>query len=108
MNFLHISIVWKKQVKSMEVLRPILDLASDWVGYGNTIYLLYTHEDIFVWQSRFRAVIAEEDSFLITLIADINYVGGWMPKSFWNLLDSKRSSTMIDQSLLAPDSTPSE
>jgi hypothetical protein len=82
-------------------LAPIFDLAEDWAGSGNAVYILFTHEDIAVWQNRLRAIISNEDNFLITDIGDIDRVGGWMPAKFWELLGKSRTRT-VGQTLLPP------
>lgn len=92
MTFLHISIVWDGPAKPPEQLKGILALATDWISLGPTLYVIYTNEDVFVWQDRFRAVAADSDSFLITEIANTTWTGGWMPKAFWAWLRKDRST----------------
>ena len=94
MRFYHISIIWLGTEKSVETVRPIVDLAMDWYAYGNSFYAIYTSEDIYVWQGRFKALIGAGDSFIITEINDVHQTGGWMPPTFWEWLRKERPQTI--------------
>jgi hypothetical protein len=90
MTFLHVSIVWSGPAKPPQQLAGILNLAIDWIALGPTLYVIYTADSTYDWQSRFQAVVSTTDSFLITEIKDPVWAGGWMPKAFWEWLQKLR------------------
>lgn len=92
MQFLHISIVWRSPEKSVDQVRPIFDLANEWVTYGGGNWILYTSESIYVWQGRIRAILTDKDSFFICKIDGIEQSGGWIPKWVWNWIHKDRAS----------------
>jgi len=91
-KFFHVSIIWVNQIKPPDQLRPIFDLAGDWVFYGNGNWIIYTSEDAYTWQGRIGAIIGPDDSFFLCEIADIRSSGGWLPKWVWDWIRRDRSS----------------
>lgn len=89
-KFLHISIVWRAEEKSVDQLRPIFDLAEEWVCYGGSNWILYTSGDISTWQGRVRAIISDSDSFFVCEIAHVRNSGGWLPKWVWDWIKKDR------------------
>ena len=100
-RFLHVSVVWGVSPKLTDQLKPILDLADDWVTYGASNWILYTTEDIFVWQGRFCAVMDTTiDHCFICEIANIQTTtAGWLPKWIWEWLRKNREAPL---SLFSP------
>ena len=81
-RFLHISIVWGGTAKFNDQLKPILDLADDWYCYGGFNWILYTAEDIFIWQGRFIAVIdTARDKLFICEISNAHVTAGWLSEA---------------------------
>ncbi len=95
MKFLLVSIIWRSPVKPVDQLRPIFDLADEWITYGGGNWILYTAEDTFTWSGRVRAFLTDTDSFFIFEISNIQYAGGWMPPWVWEWVHKDRSSNLI-------------
>jgi len=73
-------------------LQPIFDLSLDWITYGNSNWIIYTNEEMYVWQGRFIAVIDTiEDACFLCEIANIESSGGWLPKWVWDWIRKDRS-----------------
>jgi hypothetical protein len=90
-TYFHVSIIWRNQQKPVEQVRPIFDLADDWVTYGNGNWIIYTSEDALTWQGRVLAIISAEDSFFLCEIADIKSSGGWLPQWIWDWVKRDRN-----------------
>lgn len=102
MSFMHISIVWRGQEKKLEQLRPIFDLAEDWVTYGGHNWIIYTSEDAFTWSGRIKAVINESlDSFVICEVLNKDSFYGWCPTYVSEWLNQPRAQL----NLLSPPSS---
>ncbi|MFZ1087028.1 MAG: hypothetical protein WAN35_18855 [Terracidiphilus sp.] len=105
MRFFHISIVWGGPVKLPDQLKPIFDLASDWITYGGGNYIIYTSEDVFTWQGRISAIIGPEDTFLLCEISNIENSGGWLAKWIWDWIRKPREN-ILNYGMLPPLTTP--
>jgi hypothetical protein len=102
-RFLHVSIVWLDTAKQPSQLRPILDLAEDWITYGASNFILYTQEDVLTWQGRFMAVInISTDRFFISVITDVHGTGGFLDEYIWNWLRQQRFDGSLYGTLLSP------
>lgn len=96
MSFMHISIVWRGSEKTVEQLRPIFDLAEDWIMYGNSNWIIYTSEDRLTWCGRIRAVIDEPtDSFVICEVPSGDSFVGWCPKAVADWIHKPRTSYLL-------------
>lgn len=89
-TFFHISIIWREQEKSVEVLSPIFNLAEDWLFLGSGNWIIYTTEDLLTWQGRMRAILGAMDTCFISEITDVHATGGWLQQSGWNWLRKNR------------------
>lgn len=99
MSFMNISIVWRGPGKTTEQLRPILDLAEDWIAYGNSNWLIYTSEDPFTWNGRIKAVINESlDSFVICQVPSKDSFYGWCPTAVIEWFKKPRPSYLLPPS----------
>jgi hypothetical protein len=79
-TFIHITIVWRGSEKGLDQLRPILDLAEDWVTYGGSNWIIYTSENISTWNGRMQAVInTAVDSVVLCEIPNKDAFAGWVP-----------------------------
>lgn len=105
MKFFHISIVWSGAEKPVDQLRPILDLADDWIAYGMVNFIIYTEESAYVWQGRMRAITGNGDSFFVCEIANIGQSGGWLAASLWDWIKRDRSTPYYRRGL-APQILP--
>lgn len=92
MRFFHFSLIWGGTSKTPDQLRGILDLAEDWIFVGDSFYVIYTSESLYTWQSRFIAIIGENDSFFISELSNVQYsTAGFMSGVFWEWLRRNRS-----------------
>jgi hypothetical protein len=90
-RFLHVSIVWGGAAKSIEQLRPIFDLADDWLSYGSSNWIIYTGEDQFIWQGRIMAIVdTSVDRFFICEISDVHDTSGFLSEWTWKWLRKPR------------------
>lgn len=104
-RFLHISVVWGVNAKTTDQLKSILDIAPDWLTYGNSNWILYTTEDLVTWQGRFLAIIdTGNDLCFICEIPDIHTTGGWLPKWIWDWMRQPRDNAPLYS--LSPPSSP--
>ena len=93
---LHISFIWADTPKPSGLLSPIFDLADDWFSYGTSFYVLFTSEDMYIWQKRLMAVINESDSLVISEISNPHNTAGWMSQTFWQWLRKERGGQTIE------------
>lgn len=96
MHFFHISIVWGAHQKPIDQLSPIFDLAEDWMAISPGLYIIYTAENVFVWQGRITAIMGPYDNFLISQISNIYETGGWTSSKFWEWLRKQRGQSIED------------
>jgi hypothetical protein len=89
-KYFHISIIWTTPAKPLDQLRPIFDLALEWIFYGGNNWIIYTGESTYTWQGRMRAVTNDSDFFFICEIANIENSGGWLPKWVWDWIKKER------------------
>lgn len=93
MQFLHVSIVWGGTPKTLDQLRPIFDLADEWLCYGGSNWIVYTSETTFTWQGRMRAVTGDSDVFFISQIQNVTECGGWLPQWMWAWIKKPRGTS---------------
>jgi hypothetical protein len=99
MRFMHLSIVWRDTAKTLDQLRPIFNLADDWVTYGGNNWIIYTSEDILTWHERMRAVInISVDSFVICEVIGKDSFYGWCPRYVVEWLHKPRPSYILPSS----------
>lgn len=102
-KFLHVSIVWRSTPKLPDQLKPIFNLADDWVTYGNGNWIIYTGEDASVWQGRVIAMLdVSQDGCFISEISDVHDTSGWLPAWVWQWLRKPRIDDSPYGSLLLP------
>jgi hypothetical protein len=90
-KFFHVSFVWGGPAKSTETLRPIFDIAEDWLYFGNGNWIIYTDEDIYTWQGRMIAVLGPTDYCFISEITNVYGTAGWLAQSSWDWLRKDRN-----------------
>jgi hypothetical protein len=96
MSFMHISIVWRGPEKKLDQLRPIFDLAEDWVMYGNSNWIIYTSENLLTWHGRIKAVVNEsQDSFVICEVPNKESFIGWCPQYVVDWIEKPRTSYLL-------------
>jgi hypothetical protein len=102
-KFLHVSIVWGSTAKSPNQLKPIFDLADDWITYGGNNWIIYTAEASVTWQGRVMAVLnISEDFCFISEIANVHETTGFLPGWVWEWLRKPRIDNSGLQALLPP------
>lgn len=89
MRFLQATFVWNGPQKTIEQLKPIFDLAQDWVSLG-PIWIIYTGEDVSTWAARARAVIGPSDYVIVCELTNITGANGWMPPWIWDWINKSR------------------
>jgi hypothetical protein len=67
-----------------------LDLAKDWIRYGDCCWLLYTTSDAAKWNTRLADFVKERNGHFFIIRVDISKRQGWMPKRVWTWLREKR------------------
>lgn len=89
-RYWHIGFTWTGPAKLQE-LRPIFDLAEDWLAYGGNNWLIYTNEGIEKWYGWLGAVLGPEDGVLIIEVKEPLFGVGRMPQFVWNWVNRDRS-----------------
>ena len=89
-HYLHIGFIWRGPVKQDEI-RPIFDLAEDWIMYGGNNWIIYTDQAPLQWCGWLRAVLGPDDSVLIVELNGTLLAGGVMPQWVWDWVNRDRN-----------------
>lgn len=66
-----------------------LDLATDWLRFGDNCWLLYTTGDAAKWYARLGALVKKRAGHMFIIKVDPSDRQGWLPKSSWKWIQSK-------------------
>lgn len=66
-----------------DALYDLLKSAPSWWHYLNSTWLIYTPENVDVWQKKIRVAINSNDSFIVIDITRQNR-NGWLPQKAWD------------------------
>lgn len=89
-EFLHV-FVTPRAGQTREQLEVKLNLALDWLRYGEGLYVVYTKSDVATWKRRLREFV-KPDGFLFICRLDIKKCQGWMSREFWEWIKEKNGS----------------
>ena len=87
-KFLHIGFNWSGEPKITE-LKPIFDLAIDWIHYAPNCWIVWTSSDPAKWYERLKPHLGTNDHMFICAV-DMKTRNGWLPKSTWAWIDKTR------------------
>jgi len=68
-----------------------LNLAIDWLRYGEGLYVVYTRSDADTWKRRLSEFV-KPDGYLFICKLDVRKCQGWMTKEFWDWIKEKNGS----------------
>lgn len=74
---------------TFEQIEKKLDLAIDWIKYTDGCYMIDTRKSMTIWNDRLKP-LAKENGNMLILDIDPHQYKGWMPKSIWTWLKSKK------------------
>jgi hypothetical protein len=89
-QFLHISFKFSDNDPKIEKLKPVFNKAIDWFRYTSNCWIVWTSSSSEKWYDRLRPLIKDEDSMFIVRL-DMSERQGWMSKSAWEWMNTKRS-----------------
>ncbi|KIC90267.1 hypothetical protein OI18_23375 [Flavihumibacter solisilvae] len=72
-----------------ENIEAKMNLALDWIKYGNNVWIIYSTATLEKLMTRYKSLVEPEGRLFICEINIVNRKG-WMNKGFWDWLKKKR------------------
>ena len=77
--------------KNYDDLCATLKTAESWWHYLKSTWILYTNDSVDAWQKKIKAVVDNNDNFIVVDIT-CRTRNGWLPKKAWEWIRNHENS----------------
>ncbi len=92
-KMVHINIMYSSAHRDPRALEPLVaGTALDWVRYSQFGWLLWTGSSIFEVTERLKAVLDQNDQFLVSAFSSVDPPGGRLPQWIWDWINLSRNA----------------